>query len=39
MSENTNNEMNNCNQSEMLNKKTYRNDPEREAVKQKHLDE
>jgi hypothetical protein len=24
---------------ELLNRKTYRNDPERQAVRQKHLDE
>jgi hypothetical protein len=29
----------NANQNEMLNKKTFRNDPERDAIKQKHLDE
>ena len=29
----------NGNNTEMLNKKTYRTDPERETVRQKHLDE
>jgi len=30
---------NDLNQTLLLQKKTYRNDPERDAVKQKHLDE
>ena len=30
---------NDLNQTELLQKKTFRNDPERDAVKQKHLDE
>lgn len=38
MSELTNENVNH-NHNEMLSKKTYRNDPERDAVKQKHLDE
>jgi hypothetical protein len=38
MSDSTNYEKN-LNNNDMLNKKTYRNDPERDVVKQKHLDE